>query len=681
MTAPLLELEKLSISYRTRRGAVPAVVDVSLKLNAGESLGLVGESGCGKSTIAFGVMRWLAGRGQIVGGRVLFEGRDMATMSPAELRHVRGKRIAMVFQEAMSALNPCLTIGAQLTEVLRFHEDVVGIEAERRAKTMLSEVRIPDPDRVFRAFPHEISGGQQQRVVIAMALLANPALLLLDEPTTGLDVTVEASVVKLIAEISRRFGTSLLYISHNLALISRVCERIAVMYAGEIVEEGPTRRILTDPIHPYTRGLIACLPESGADKVARPLAPIPGQIPAPWERPTGCFFMPRCAYAQPGRCDVAHPQLTGHGKGSLVRCVRADEIEPGLITGAVGTPPAFAEGVSVAVADLSKDYTLTPPGLRGLLPFAEPLKVRANDHLTFDAESGRTLAIVGESGCGKSTFARILTGLERATGGKVEVAGSDLGRLSVIDRSRDQLRALQMVFQNPDETLNPSYKVGRQIARVAKRLLSLGRKERAERVRDLFAEIRLPPGIADRKPRHLSGGQKQRIAIARAFVGRPDIVVADEPVSALDVSVRAAVTQLLMEIQRAHGTTLILISHDLALVRYVADRVVVMYLGQVMEAGTTAQVFSAPHHPYTELLLKAQPKLDNDQGLDAPVEGETPSPLDPPKGCPFHTRCPRKVGTICETNRPPEQVTAAGHRMACHIPMADLARVQEKELT
>ena len=681
MTQPLLELDRLSISYKTRRGAVPAVVDVSLTLKPGESLGLVGESGCGKSTIAFGIMRWLAGRGQIVGGRVLFEGRDMATMSAAELRHVRGKRIAMVFQEAMSALNPCLTIGAQLTEVLRFHEDVVGPEAERRAKTMLSEVRIPDPDRVYRAFPHEVSGGQQQRVVIAMALLANPSLLLLDEPTTGLDVTVEASVVKLIAEISRRFGTSLLYISHNLALISRVCERIAVMYAGEIVEEGPTRGILTDPIHPYTRGLISCLPEAGADKVARPLAPIPGQIPAPWERPAGCFFMPRCVYAVPGRCDVAHPPLIDDGKGSLVRCVRADEIEPGLIAGVAGEPAAFAEGISVAVDELSKDYSLTPPGLRGLLPFAEPLKVRANDRLTFDAESGRTLAIVGESGCGKSTFARILTGLERATGGKVEVAGADLGRLSVIDRSRDQLRALQMVFQNPDETLNPSYKVGRQIARVAKRLLSLGRKERAQRVQDLFAEIRLPPGIADRKPRHLSGGQKQRIAIARAFVGRPDIVVADEPVSALDVSVRAAVTQLLMEIQRAHGTTLILISHDLALVRYVTDTVVVMYLGQVMEAGTTQQVFSAPHHPYTELLLKAQPKLDNDQGLDAPVEGETPSPLDPPKGCPFHTRCPLKVGTICETTRPPEQVTSAGHRMACHIPMDDLARVQEKELT
>ncbi len=678
MSPPLLQLDNLSVSYRTRRGAVPAVVGVSLDLAKGESVGLVGESGCGKSTIAFAIMRWLAGRGEIVGGRVLFDGRDMAEMSRAELRQVRGKRVAMVFQEAMSALNPCLTIGSQLTEVLRFHEDIVGPAAAKRSLDMLSEVRIPDPERVFRAYPHEISGGQQQRVVIAMALLANPALLLLDEPTTGLDVTVEASVVKLIADISRRFGTSLLYISHNLALISRVCERIAVMYAGEIVEEGPVRQILDHPVHPYTSGLISCLPEAGADKIARPLSPIPGQIPAPWERSSGCFFQPRCTYAVDGLCDNAHPPLVDLGTGSSVRCVRAGEIEREPLATVAGQDLAVAEGVAVAVEHLSKDYTLAPPGLRGLLPFAKQLKIKANDGLTFEAETGRTLAIVGESGCGKSTFARILTGLERATGGSVEVGGTNLARLSVIDRSRDQLRALQMVFQNPDETLNPSYRVGRQIARVAKRLLTLGRKDRAARVRELFAEIRLPAGIADRKPRHLSGGQKQRIAIARAFVGRPDIVIADEPVSALDVSVRAAVTQLLMEIQRTHGTTLILISHDLALVRYVADSVVVMYLGQVMEAGTTGQVFSAPHHPYTEALLAAQPRLDGNQEPVAPVEGETPSPLEPPVGCPFHTRCPRKLGPICEAIRPPEQVTADGHRMACHIPMAELARVQEK---
>ena len=677
MTAPLLRLEDLSVSYRSRRGDVPAVVGVSLDLARGESLGLVGESGCGKSTIAFAIMRWLAGRGRIVGGRVLFDGEDMASMSREALRCIRGKRIAMVFQEAMSALNPCLTTGAQLTEVLRFHEGLTGPEAETRCKAMLAEVRLPDSDRIFRAFPHELSGGQQQRVVIAMALLARPDLLLLDEPTTGLDVTVEASVVNLLASLSRRYGTALLYISHNLALISQVCDRVAVMYAGEIVEEGPVGRILERPVHPYTRGLIRCLPESGADKRLRPLAPIPGQIPAPWERTAGCFFQPRCVFAVPGRCDATHPPLLASGDAK-VRCLRAEEIGASDIAAPPGQAPAAAEGVAVAVDRLSKDYALTPPGLRGLLPFADPLRVRANDGLTFDAEAGRTLAIVGESGCGKSTFARILTGLECATGGHIEVGGADLARLSVIDRSRDQLRALQMVFQNPDETLNPSYRVGLQIARVARRLLGLNRKERWARVRDLFAEIRLPAGIAERKPRHLSGGQKQRIAIARAFVGRPEIVVADEPVSALDVSVRAAVTQLLMEIQRAHGTTLILISHDLALVRYVADRVVVMYLGQVMEAGTTNQVFGAPWHPYTEALLAAQPRLDSDRKPLASVEGEMPSAIDPPSGCPFHTRCPRKLGGICETTRPPEQVTEAGNRIACHIPFDELIRLQTK---
>jgi peptide/nickel transport system ATP-binding protein len=674
MGAPLLQLENLGISYRTRRGEVPAVVGASLRLDAGESLGLVGESGCGKSTIALAILRYLAGRGRITSGRVLFEGRDMADLSASELRAVRGRRIAMVFQEAMSALNPCLTVGAQLVEVLRFHEGVTGLAAETRAKTMLGEVRLPDPDRIFRAFPHQLSGGQQQRVVIAMALLTHPALLLLDEPTTGLDVTVEASVVDLLADLSRRHGTSLLYISHNLALISRVCSRVAVMYAGEIVEEGTTREIVDSPRHPYTQGLFRCLPEAGADKILRPLAAIPGQIPAPWERPEGCFFAPRCVHFEPGRCDAEHPVLTATVDGRMARCLRADEIaeeEP--------VPRPVAEtssegGEAVAVAHLKKDYELVSPGLRGLLPFLRSRLVRANDGLSFAAEAGRTLAIVGESGCGKSTFARILTGLERATSGSVEVDGVNFARLAVTDRDRAQLGALQMVFQNPDETLNPSYRVGSQIARVAKRLLGLGRSEGRDKVARLLEEVRLPPGIAERKPRQLSGGQKQRIAIARAFVGRPKIVVADEPVSALDVSVRAAVTEVLMDIQRAHGTSLILISHDLALVRYIADRVVVMYMGRVMEAGTVAEVFAPPHHPYTAALLAAQPRLDGTEPPRAATDSEMPSAIDPPAGCPFHTRCPLKLGAICETQPPAEQVTASGHRIACHIPASDLTQ-------
>ncbi len=679
MTTPLLHIEDLAVSYRTRRGDVPAVAGVSFDLAAGDSLGLVGESGCGKSTIAFAIMRWLGASGRIAGGRVLFAGEDLARMPLRQLRAIRGKRIAMVFQEAMSALNPCLTIGAQLAEVLRFHDGADAAAARARGLDMLAEMRLADPARIWRAFPHELSGGQQQRVVIAMALLARPELLLLDEPTTGLDVTVEASIVALLASISRRYGTALLYISHNLALISQVCARIAVMYAGEIVEEGPAERILARPRHPYTRGLISCLPEAGADKRLRPLVPIPGQIPAPWERPSGCFFAPRCGFARPGLCDAAHPPLSGTGETRL-RCTRAAEIADVPIAPAAGSRSAAAatRDPAVDVQGLGKTYRLSPPGMRGLLPFAAPLQIRANDGLTFAVARGRTLAIVGESGCGKSTFARILTGLEQASAGRIMAGDCDLARLPVVRRRRDQLRALQMVFQNPDETLNPSYRVGRQIARVARRLLGLPPAAARARSGELFAELRLPAGIAERKPRQLSGGQKQRIAIARAFVGRPDIVVADEPVSALDVSVRAAVVQLLMEIQRAHGTTLILISHDLALVRYAADAIVVMYLGKVMEAGSVDQVFAPPYHPYTEALLAAQPRLAARRAPAETVKGEVPSPLAPPPGCVFHTRCPRRRPGLCDTTTPPERLSPDGHRIVCHIPPAELAAAQAR---
>ncbi|MBI1778042.1 MAG: ABC transporter ATP-binding protein [Proteobacteria bacterium] len=677
--APMLELDRLSVSYMTRRGPAAAVLDVSLSLREGESLGLVGESGCGKSTVALAIMRHYSGKGRLAGGRVLFRGRDMAELSPGELRRIRGSGIAMVYQEPMAALNPSLTIGAQLAEIPVFHRGLGWAAARERALGALADVNLPDPERILGSYPHQLSGGQQQRAVIAMALIGEPQLLILDEPTTGLDVTVEAGVVELIAGLRATHRTGLLYISHNLGLIARVCDRVAVMYSGEIVEEGNIAEVFAKPRHPYTQGLFRCLPEAGADKERRPLKPIRGTVSLPHERPRGCFFAPRCDHFREGLCDDGHVPVTMVDAGSAhaVRCRRWAGLPPDAWESmSPRSSPARSDAVALDVRELSKHYAVEEGLFAGFLG-GRGRRVRANDRVSFRATRGRTLAIVGESGCGKSTLARVLMGLEAGNGGTLEFAGVDLSCLPIEQRSLELLSALQMVFQNPDETLNPSFTVGRQIGRVIAKLMP-GRSRAEIRIetRRLLEQIRLPAEFASRMPRQLSGGQKQRIGIARAFAGNPALVVADEPVSSLDVSVRAAITELLMEVQRASGTTLIVISHDLSLVRYIADRVVVMYLGQVMEAGTTDEVYAPPYHPYTEALLSAvpipDPRVRQQRVL---LEGELPSALDPPKGCPFHTRCPRKLGPVCESEQPKEQVTEAGHRIACHIPLAELAKV------
>ena len=670
MTEPILELDQVSVSWFTRAGEMPAVVDVSLTLRAGESFGLAGESGCGKSTLALAIMRHLGLGGGLTGGRIRFRGRDIADFAPEELRRLRGRQIGMIYQEAASALNPSLTIGEQLAEVPVFHEAISWSEARRRAHEMLAAVQLPDAARIMAAYPHQLSGGQQQRTVIAMALIARPALLLLDEPTTGLDTTVEAGVVELIASLSRRFGTSLLYISHNLALLLRACDRLAVMYSGEIVDEGASATVFAHRRHPYTRGLFACLPDAHADKNTRPLVPIRGAVSTPVARPHGCFFGPRCDDFRAGLCDAARVALIETKPGHIVRCLRWRET-----VAATPPPPApvaqtpSGPSVTLAVHDLTKDYTIG---------FGRRRKLRANDHLNFTVPGGRTLAIVGESGCGKSTFARVLMGLETASAGRIELDGANLASLPVRQHATAQLRVLQMVFQNPDETLNPSFPVGCQIARVVRRFgLERRRARVAARVTAMLGAIKLTADILPLRPRQLSGGQKQRIAIARAFIGDPQLVVADEPISALDVSVRAAVVESLMDLQRRRHTTLILISHDLPLVRYIADSVVVMYLGRVMESGTVSEVFLPPFHPYTEALLAAAPVADpTDPRHPLVLRGERPSPLDPPTGCPFHTRCPRILGDICVRERPPEQRGPTGHRIACHIPIAELAHAK-----
>jgi peptide/nickel transport system ATP-binding protein len=533
--APILELRDVGISYFTRAGETKAARNVNLTITRGESLGLVGESGCGKSTIAYAVMRYLGRAGRLVSGQILFEGRDLYAMSDAQIRQLRGGRMAMVYQEPMSSLNPVVTIERQLMEVAILHEGVSEEQARARALQMLDTVRLPDLPDAMKRYPHQLSGGQQQRVVIAMSLMSNPSLLVLDEPTTALDVTIQAGILDLIQELRQKFNASILYISHDLGTVAKICDKVGVMYFGEIVELGPALEVFTSPRADYTKKLLAAIP-SMADPIAR--------------------------------------RHAGGGRKTL------------------------------EIGGLSKTYTDSG----GLSVFrAKAREVRALEDVNLSVSAGKTLAIVGESGCGKSTLAKILLGLERGDDGKVVLSGGfDLCRLPVEKRPPEVLARLQMIFQNPDGTLNPSHSIGYTLARPLKRL-GKAKGDVRQQVARLLEAVKLPADFARRRPHQLSGGQKQRIAIARALASSPEIIIADEPTSALDVSVQARVIDLLNEIQDARELTLVFISHDLALVRSIADFVAVIYKGEVVEFGTTEQVFEPPYHAYTEELIAAVP--------------------------------------------------------------------------
>jgi peptide/nickel transport system ATP-binding protein len=677
MKPPVLELDNARISYFTRAGEMNVVPGVSFRLEQGEALGLVGESGCGKSTVAFAIMNYLSGVGRLTAGRILFEGRDMSRMTPDELRQIRGGRMAMVYQDPMSSLNPVMPVGRQLMEVPMIHQGAGEAEARSRALQMLGEVNLPDPESVFERYPHQLSGGQQQRVVIAMALMAEPSLLLMDEPTTGLDVTVEAAVLDLVRRLRQKHNSSIVFISHNLGTVVRICDRIGVMYAGELVEEGPIGEVFRDPSHPYTRGLLNCIPVLGSSKTSAALAPIPGQVPSTIHRPKGCIFASRCSYVEQGRCTTAAipTEVIPGSVHHRVQCVRFRELPPRE------QPSATAEAlvakhnkeIVLAVDHLRKFYRQSPSIFGG----GDAYDVKALNDIDMSAKRGMTLAIVGESGCGKSTFAKVLTGIEQATGGTVVLDNLDIGNTPVERRPDSVKRKLQMVFQNPDSTLNPSHSVGYIVERALRRLKGIARSQARTEARKLMDTVKLPGDFLVRKPRQLSGGQKQRVAIARALAGDPDLVVADEPVSALDVSVQAAIINLLIELQASRDTTLIFISHDLSVVRYLADRVAVMYLGKIVEFGEVEDVFQPPYHPYTESLLSAVPIPDPDLMQKRIIlEGSLPSVRNVPAGCPFATRCPRKVGPICDTTPPPEHRTPTGHRIACHIPFDELKRVE-----
>ena len=692
-TVPVLEVENLSISYETRKGDVEAVRDVSFEVKEGETVGLVGESGCGKSTIAFGIVNFLGPNGKIVDGSVRFQGSELVGRSQKELKKLRGDRIAMVFQDPMQALNPSVRLGEQLAEVLTCHRGVSKGEAWERSIEMLKRVNMPDPENVMIRYTHQISGGQQQRVVIAMAMLNNPALLIMDEPTTALDVTVEATVLDLIEELKQEFRAAIIFITHNLGVVARVSDQLCVLYAGQLVERGPVKELFRRPCHPYTIGLLSSVPRLGESKAESLLHPIKGRVPPPAARQKNeCIFAPRCDYATEQSWQ-ARPALTEVASGHVARCVHAREFvrKPEAVRKLrkklredrqerVLAPADSVEETLLNFEHLKVYYPHESESVISLLGLGDKGFVKAVDDVTVRLAKGCTLGIVGESGCGKSTLVKGIIGLEPITDGRVEFLGVDItGPVST--RNTELIKEMQMVFQNPDSTLNPSYTVGKQIARPIRKFKTVPKNQVKSEVIRLLKAVHLDAIYYNRLPRQLSGGEKQRVGIARAIASRPDLIICDEPVSALDVSVQAAVINLLLEIQQMFGTSMIFIAHDLSVVRYLSDHIAVMYLGHIMELGPAEAIYAPPYCPYTEALLSAVPIPDPDAEQEhIRLSGEVPSALNPPDGCPFHTRCHRRVmlpegGKICETQKPPWRKVNGGHHILCHIPLEDLEKV------
>ncbi len=695
-TAPLpgpesgdaLTLKDVEISYRVRRRDQRVVRGVSFHVARGESFGLVGESGCGKSTIALAIVRYLARNGRVSGGSIEIGGRDVLALNKSELRKLRASSVSMVYQEPGRALNPSILVGRQVAEVY----EIAGVDRKQalhRAEEILGKVRISDPAGVMGRYPHQLSGGMLQRVVIAMALASEPALLILDEPTTALDATVEAEVLDLIRGLRSEFDTSLLFISHNLAVIAQMCDRVGVLYAGELVEEGPAQAVFSSARHPYTVGLLRSIPSrqtAERDHTRSRLSTIPGSLPAPGSVIAGCIFADRCGLAD-DRCRTEAPPMYEIGGGRGSRChyheraqsvpretddvpVEAGDAGGGAEAGSLAAPPPEAPAHPpgseplIRVRAASKTFHMSGQTVRGLLG------------VDLDIRPGETVGLVGESGSGKTTLARVLMGIiPPDEGAELELDGHPLAPLAGKRNSADQ-KALQIVFQNPDSALNRRHSVRQLISRSLSKLGGYGGDQLKARLLSLVKSVRLSERYLPMRPSQLSGGLKQRVAIARAFAGDPRIVVCDEPTSALDVSVQAAILNLLTDLQQRKEVAYLFISHDLGVVRYLADRIVVLYLGRVMEIGPADKVFTGPHHPYTEALLSAVPSLDDGGRLRIRLEGEIPSAADPPSGCPFQTRCPRKIGEICETTEPELREEEAGHGIRCHIPLDELRRLQ-----
>jgi peptide/nickel transport system ATP-binding protein len=672
-TPKLLQVRNLRVGYTDRAGRLREVLrGIDLSLGAGQTLGLVGESGSGKSTLALAMMAYLKSGLQRTEGSVHLEGQDLFSLEPAQLQRLRGAVIGLVPQNAGQSLTPTLRVGQQIDESLLLHTELTGAQRQRRIQELLEQVRLPQAQLLAARYPHELSGGQQQRVAIAMALAGQPRLLLLDEPTTGLDVTTQAHVLQLLSDLNRETGTAMVYVSHDLGAIARVCERVSVLYAGEVVLKGPKRSVLTRPVHPYPRGLLASIA-----RVSKPGLPValPGRAAAPGESGPGCAFAPRCAWVQP-RCEQEHPSLRAIDIENRARCHNAQsllELGPAhsSATAPVADRPA-GEQPLLALHDVSVQYA-RPKLWEQLLgrPAPGPLTV---DGVQLQLHRGRTLALVGESGSGKSTLLKAIAGLVGLARGSMQWDGTQPWPAQLQQRTPDQLRRLQLIFQNPDDSLNPRHTVATLLAQPLRLYFGLSDQDLRDASVQWLERVRLGAHYLERLPAQMSGGEKQRVAIARAFAAQPDLVLCDEVTSALDVSVQAAVLELLQTLKHERGTAYLMVSHDLAVVRALADEVAVLYQGRVCEVGPAEAVYGPASHPYTQVLRAAVLEPDPDHRPSLLAQDITEAG-PPQQGCPFQRRCPSKLGTQCEQETPPwRDGSLAGHRIRCHIPVAQLAR-------
>jgi peptide/nickel transport system ATP-binding protein len=673
--APLLEITDLRTEIKLREGVVHAVDGVSLSVEAGETLGIVGESGCGKTMTALSIMRLLPPGGQIAGGSISLNGQPISALPEDDLRNIRGNEIGMIFQDPLTSLNPTMTVGHQIAEAVLLHRDVSKDQAMDRAVEVLDLVGIPRVRERIKEYPHQFSGGMRQRVMIAMALACEPKLLIADEPTTALDVTIQKQILELIDDLRRRLGMAVILVTHDLGVIAGRADRVAVMYAGKLVEVTDTEMLFSRPRHPYTEALFQALPDKAAD-VGERLYSIPGIPPDLVNPPVGCRFAARCRYVA-DRCRQEEPQLIGEVAGHEFRCFYpvgpSERTDKGRIAAydtslgeAVPAGPGIG-GVLLELDHLSKDYPVT----KGAVLQRRVGSLSAVSDVSFNIRSGETFGVVGESGCGKTTVGKLVVGLEKPTGGVIRFDGKDLAKSSAREYRKER-RKIQLMFQDSYASLDPRMRAGALLREplVIQRIGS--RQTQAKMVAEMLEKVGLPQNAAERYPHEFSGGQRQRLGFARALMLNPRLIVADEPVSALDVSIQAQVLNMMKELQRDFGLTYMFISHDLGVIRYLSDRIGVMYLGKLVEIGPADEVYLRPAHPYTKGLLDAAPVADPEAEKAKVAEGvggELPSAIHPPSGCRFRTRCPFAQDICAQVEPPMTPFAGEDHFAACHFPL------------